>query len=567
MRRAARAAVIGTAVVVFLTVSLVVGYDLHHRRPLPVVKERSIRATVGAVPWATPSAGGAASGSGASASGASASGASAVDTAEAAGAQPPPVADAATPGVALAAGGVDLGNPSVVAGGSGFSLFSTQATPFLHVPVVSAAGGGSWGTESDALPTLPAWAGIGVVTAPVAHQFGDQWVLYFTAPVAGGATRCLGDAVAASVTGPYSAASQPLICQSTLGGSSDPSVFSDGTTSYLLWLSANHQVWSQPLSADGQALTGQPTAIYQPDLTWQQGTLSSPSLLSSGGRYWLVYSAGGGYTAASDAIGAAACAGPSGPCTDQSVAPLLASNSQGIGPGDPSLFTANGQDWMVYNPSYSAAGTTPRSVDAVRLGFGPTGPYVATSGLAEAPAQVAPAAAAAAGGRVTSTLATSALAPTPAVVTGPAATGSSATGPSATSPLAAGTAVGGAGVTAVEAAVSQLGVPYVWGGETPGGGFDCSGLVQWAWARAGVAIPRTAAAQYAALPHVPLDALQPGDLLFYYNLDGDNTVDHVVMYLGSGPDGRNTIIQAPQTGQTVSYAPVFTTGLVGAARP
>ena len=63
--------------------------------------------------------------------------------------------------------------------------------------------------------------------------------------------------------------------------------------------------------------------------------------------------------------------------------------------------------------------------------------------------------------------------------------------------------------------------------------------------------------------HVSLDALQPGDLLFYYNLDGDNQVDHVVMYTGSGPYGTDTVIQAPFTGSTVSYSPIFTEGLIG----
>jgi peptidoglycan DL-endopeptidase CwlO len=123
------------------------------------------------------------------------------------------------------------------------------------------------------------------------------------------------------------------------------------------------------------------------------------------------------------------------------------------------------------------------------------------------------------------------------------------------------------GQAAVNAALSQLGVPYVFGGETPGQGFDCSGLTQWAWAQAGVGIPRTAASQWEALPHVSLNALQPGDLLFYYNLDADNEVDHVVMYVGSGPYGSQTIVQAPRTGTLVSYSPIFTLGLIGAARP
>jgi len=134
--------------------------------------------------------------------------------------------------------------------------------------------------------------------------------------------------------------------------------------------------------------------------------------------------------------------------------------------------------------------------------------------------------------------------------------------------LIAGVARGNAaGMRALGAAETQLGVPYLWGGESPGVGFDCSGLTQWAWAQAGVSIPRTAAAQYEALPHVSLKALQPGDLLFYFNLDGDNAVDHVTMYVGSGPYGSQTIIAASHSGTRISLDPSFSYGLIGAARP
>jgi len=123
------------------------------------------------------------------------------------------------------------------------------------------------------------------------------------------------------------------------------------------------------------------------------------------------------------------------------------------------------------------------------------------------------------------------------------------------------------GNAAVAYAKSQIGVPYVWGGETARVGFDCSGLVQWAWGKAGISIPRTTETQYPNMIHVTLTQLQPGDLLFYYNLDGDNLVDHVVMYVGSGPWGVDTTIAAAHSGTTVALAPLFTAGLIGAARP
>jgi cell wall-associated NlpC family hydrolase len=138
------------------------------------------------------------------------------------------------------------------------------------------------------------------------------------------------------------------------------------------------------------------------------------------------------------------------------------------------------------------------------------------------------------------------------------AVASSSANPAAAATADAPVAPGATG--AVQAAESQLGVPYVWGGETPGVGFDCSGLTQWAWGQAGVSIPRTAQDQYDAIVHVSLSDLEPGDLLFWD--DGTSSVQHVAMYVGN-----NEVIQAPYTGTVVSYSPIWYSGLVGAGRP
>ena len=115
------------------------------------------------------------------------------------------------------------------------------------------------------------------------------------------------------------------------------------------------------------------------------------------------------------------------------------------------------------------------------------------------------------------------------------------------------------GSAAVAAAMSQLGVPYVWAGSTPGQGFDCSGLTMWAWGRAVVGLPHSAAAQYDDTEHVPLSDLQPGDLLFY---DEGGTIGHVTMYIGPG-----RMVQAPETGENVQVTGIWSNGLVGAGRP
>jgi len=111
---------------------------------------------------------------------------------------------------------------------------------------------------------------------------------------------------------------------------------------------------------------------------------------------------------------------------------------------------------------------------------------------------------------------------------------------------------------AVAFAYAQLGKPYVWGATGPGS-YDCSGLVQAAWASAGVSIPRVTYDQWAALPHVSSSSLQLGDLLFF---EGEG---HVSIYVGGG-----YMIDAPQTGmdvRKVQLAGWYAQNLDGAVRP
>ncbi|MGH9006634.1 MAG: C40 family peptidase, partial [Acidimicrobiales bacterium] len=124
----------------------------------------------------------------------------------------------------------------------------------------------------------------------------------------------------------------------------------------------------------------------------------------------------------------------------------------------------------------------------------------------------------------------------------------------------------GGGGSAVAAAESQLGVPYVWGGTTPKGtpgdpqgGFDCSGLVMYAWGRAGVGLPHFSGAQFDDMAPVPASDMQPGDVLFY----GPGGDEHEARYVGGGE-----MIEAPQTGEVVHITPIRLGGsFAGVRRP
>lgn len=118
--------------------------------------------------------------------------------------------------------------------------------------------------------------------------------------------------------------------------------------------------------------------------------------------------------------------------------------------------------------------------------------------------------------------------------------------------------------TAIDFAIDQIGLPYIWGGNGPGrgdAGFDCSGLTSAAYSATGVSLPRTAQSQYDATPRVNSADLQPGDLVFY---GAPGMIHHVGLYIGDGE-----MINAPTFGMPVQVASVRYAGddYAGAGRP
>ena len=111
------------------------------------------------------------------------------------------------------------------------------------------------------------------------------------------------------------------------------------------------------------------------------------------------------------------------------------------------------------------------------------------------------------------------------------------------------------GQRAARVALRAVGVPYSWGGSSPASGFDCSGLVYWAYSRIGINLPHSSYALYGRGRRVARSRLKAGDLVFFYGLG------HVGMYLG-----RGLMVHAPSSGRRVEVAPLGERQLIGARR-
>lgn len=130
--------------------------------------------------------------------------------------------------------------------------------------------------------------------------------------------------------------------------------------------------------------------------------------------------------------------------------------------------------------------------------------------------------------------------------------GLATTATSSTTKVTAASASGRA-ATAIAFAMAQIGKPYVWGATGPNA-YDCSGLMQAAWAAAGVSISRVTYTQINDGTHISVSQLQPGDLVFYYP-----GVTHVAMYIGNGQ-----IVHAANPSAGIKVSPVGEMPIVGA---
>lgn len=146
--------------------------------------------------------------------------------------------------------------------------------------------------------------------------------------------------------------------------------------------------------------------------------------------------------------------------------------------------------------------------------------------------------------------------PTQPQATQPASRPPTTTAPTTAAPRQTYPAPSAAAGIAVGEAMRQLGKAYIFGAAGPNN-FDCSGLTQWAWAKAGVSMDHYTGSQFNSFPHVPLDQIQPGDLVFL-RVD----LGHMGMYIGGGE-----FIHAPRTGEVVKISSLSSARIAGVVRP
>jgi hypothetical protein len=266
----------------------------------------------------------------------------------------------------------DAPDPDVVRDGPNYYAFTTGTALGNHIQALVDTSGSpqsGWrsytgqSVGSTALPAVPAWEQMNTQTSPGVFSWNGKWVMYYDASQSGHAAdtgfNCLSVATATRLAlAPVftDSSSRPLLCQTGLGGSIDPSPFVDPATghAYLVWKSNDGgsnqpaRLWSQQLSGDGMSLVGSAHQLLTQDTNafpWET-TVENPQMVNAAGMYFLLFSTGT-YNSSSYAETYATCAGPDGPCTQTQPTPILSSYGSASGPGGGSLFQDASGSWMI----------------------------------------------------------------------------------------------------------------------------------------------------------------------------------------------------------------------------
>jgi beta-xylosidase len=215
----------------------------------------------------------------------------------------------------------------------------------------------NWLYEGDAFGNLPDWASSGWTWAPEVAAVPGGYAMYYTARHTESGRQCIGVAFSKIPEGPFmDTSAEPLICQLSLGGSIDPSPFTDKDGKrYLYWKNDGNccgqltYLYVQQLSNDGLGLVGEPKSLLFNTELWEGNLIEAPTVYRRGDKYYLFYSAAD-YGNDTYAVGYAYGYSPTGPFTKWKRGPILKSAGRVAGPGHQCIVTAkDGTPWMMYH--------------------------------------------------------------------------------------------------------------------------------------------------------------------------------------------------------------------------
>jgi beta-xylosidase len=291
------------------------------------------------------------------------------------------------PGAAYAAGTTfqtpsyagDFPDPSVLLAGGTYWAYSTGSGG-RNLQVISSPDLRSWSAPHDPLPVLPSWASSGLTWAPDVVQMGGTFLMYYTVRDTALAMQCISVATSDTPGGLFvDQSAGPLICQTSNGGSIDPSPYVDPASGrlYLVWKSDDNSkgqtthIWGQPLAATGLALSpgSSATLLLSQTASWQAPAVEGPALVRNGSTYYLFYGANN-WNSASSGIGYATSTSVLGPYVNQSrYGPWLGSAGNASGPQGPMVFTdLSGTTRMAFAAWYGPVGYPNGGVRALWIG-------------------------------------------------------------------------------------------------------------------------------------------------------------------------------------------------------
>ncbi len=243
----------------------------------------------------------------------------------------------------------DAPDPSVLTVGHTYYAYTTNSG-VNSVPVLESDDLVHWRLVGDAMPVAATWASTGFSWSPsVSTAPAGGYQLFYDAYDAANGDQCIGRATSTTPLGPFvDSSTTPFLCQESLGGSIDASVFQSRGADVLVWKSDGKAgIWAQSLGPSDASLVGPAHLLLSPRASWEDGIVEGPALVEIGGTLTLWFSAGR-WSGSGYSIGMAVCSSSLGPCDADTVTQELSTGAGLTGPGGPTFFNSDGRLMLAF---------------------------------------------------------------------------------------------------------------------------------------------------------------------------------------------------------------------------